>query len=86
VSTLGALSQAWVSAEAALPLGWMIMGLQRDVPADRWVATAADPTQPTDIATGRGDDPVQALHRLADALRERPSPEDTRPDATSSTH
>jgi hypothetical protein len=27
VSTLGALSQAWASAAAALPLGWEIVGL-----------------------------------------------------------
>jgi hypothetical protein len=76
VSTLGALSQAWVSAEAALPLGWMLMGLQRDAHAERWVATAAGPMAPTDVAIGRGDDPVQALQRLADALRERPTPGD----------
>jgi hypothetical protein len=77
VSTLGALSQAWVSAEAAaLPLGWKIMSLQRDLGAERWVATAADPTQPTDVATGLGSDPVQALLRLADALRDRPTPGD----------
>jgi hypothetical protein len=76
MSTLGALSQAWVSAEAALPLGWTIMGLQRDTIPDRWVATAADPTQPTDVATGHGSDPVQALLRLAEAQRDRPSPGD----------
>jgi hypothetical protein len=29
MSTLGALSQAWVSAEASLPLGWQIVGLLR---------------------------------------------------------
>ena len=76
MSSLGALTQAWVSAEAALPLGWKIMGLHRDPHVERWVATAAGPIQPVDVATGRGDDPVQALQRLADALRERPSPGD----------
>ena len=76
MSTLGALSQVWVSAEAALPLGWKIMALNRDANAERWVATAEGPMEPTDVATGRGDDPLQALHRLADALRERPSPGD----------
>jgi len=76
MTTLGALSQAWVSAEAALPLGWTIMGLQRDAHAERWVATAARPMQPVDVATGHGGDPVQALLRLADALRDRPSPGD----------
>jgi hypothetical protein len=66
MSTLGAVSQACVSAEAALRLGWKIMSLQRDLGVERWVATAADPTQPTDVATGHGGDPVQALLRLAD--------------------
>jgi hypothetical protein len=59
-------------------LGWKIMGINRDPDAERWVATAEGPMQPTDIATGRCDDPVQALRRLADALRESPSPGDMR--------
>jgi hypothetical protein len=84
VSGLGALSQAGISAEAALPLGWQTMGLHYDADAERWMATASGPTKPTDIATGRGDDPAQCLHRLVNALRERPSPEDMRPNATSS--
>jgi hypothetical protein len=66
---LGALSQAWIAAKAALPHGWTIMGLARDPDAERWVATAAGPT---DTATGQGDDPSQALRQLAEALRERP--------------
>jgi hypothetical protein len=35
VSTLGALSQAWVLAEAALPLAWKLMGRERDADAGR---------------------------------------------------
>ncbi len=75
MSTLGALSLAWISASAALPLDWKLMGLQRDADAERWTATAKGPT-PEDVATGTGDEPSQALLRLADALRERPSPGD----------
>lgn len=78
MSTLGALSQAWVSAEAALPLGWKIVSLHRDPRVERWTATAEGPMLPTDVAMGRGNDPVQALLRLADALRDRPSPGDMR--------
>jgi hypothetical protein len=73
--TLGALSLAWISAEAALPLGWKIVKLERDADAERWTATAQGPT-PEDAVTGIGDEPVQALHELAVALRERPSPGD----------
>jgi hypothetical protein len=36
VAPLGALSQAWVSAEASLPLGWQIRGLWRF--DDLWIA------------------------------------------------
>ena len=33
---LGALTQAWVSAQASLPLGWQIRGLWRY--DDLWIA------------------------------------------------
>ena len=36
MATLGALSQAWISAEASLPLGWQISGLWRF--DDLWLA------------------------------------------------
>ena len=39
---LGALSQAWVSAEASLPFGWEIGGLWRF--GDEWVALSEGPT------------------------------------------
>ena len=77
MSTLGALSQAWVTAEASLPLGWKLMGLQREADAERWEAVPQGPT-PAEVVTGRGDDPVQALHGLAVALRERHGPGDMR--------
>jgi hypothetical protein len=78
MSTLGALSLAWIGAEAALPLGWKLTGLRREGDSERWVATARGQTLSEDTATGHGDDPVQALHRLEDALRERPNPGDMR--------
>jgi hypothetical protein len=70
---LGALSQAWIAAEAALPHDRAITGLVRDSDGERWTATAAGPA---DTATGLGADPVQALHQLTVALRQRPSPGD----------
>jgi hypothetical protein len=35
MAPLGALSQAWVNAEASLPLGWQISGLWRFDDVDR---------------------------------------------------
>lgn len=69
---LGALSQAWVAAEASLPLGWLLLGVTRDprLP-DKWTAVAIGPLQPTDVETGKGDQPERALNRLAEALRAR---------------
>jgi hypothetical protein len=74
MAPLGAFSQAWVSVEASLPQGWRIMSLTRDEDAERWTAYARGPLQPTDLVTGKGDHPAQALARLADALRERRGP------------
>jgi hypothetical protein len=70
---LGALSMAWVSAEAALPLGWRLTGLLRVPSSDDWMATAAGPL-PEHRAEGRGGHPAQALVRLAEKLRERLGP------------
>ena len=41
MAPLGALSQSWVSAEAALPLGWQIRGLWRF--DELWIALAEGP-------------------------------------------
>jgi hypothetical protein len=41
MSPLGALSQAWTSAEASLPLGWQLSGLYRF--DDLWVALGEGP-------------------------------------------
>ena len=67
MAPLGALSQAWVSAEASLPRGWEIAGVWRF--GDEWIALSEGPDRDYLDASGRY--PHQALHKLADALRER---------------
>jgi hypothetical protein len=67
VAPLGALSQAWVSAEAALPLGWQISGLWRF--GDLWLALSEGPAF-DDYRCGTGRYADQALRRLSDRLRE----------------
>lgn len=70
MAPLGVLSQAWVAAEASLPLGWQLVGVWRDQDAPgEWMAVASGPNQPAEMATGKGDQPEKALRRLADALR-----------------
>jgi len=68
MAPLGALSQAWVMAEASLPLGWRLMALVRQTDGDDWLATAAGPLDGQTVH-GRGGQPDQALRRLADELR-----------------
>ena len=67
MAPLGALSQAWVTAEASLPRGWEIAGLWRF--GDEWIALSEGPDR--DYLDASGRHPDQALRRLADALRER---------------
>jgi hypothetical protein len=68
MAALGALSQAWTSAEASLPLGWQISGLYRF--EDTWIGLAEGPAF-EDYASGSGQYAEQALRRLGDRLRER---------------
>lgn len=68
MSTLGALSQAWTSAEASLPLGWRLSGLYRF--QETWIGLAEGPAF-DDYASGSGQYAEQALRRLADRLRAR---------------
>jgi hypothetical protein len=68
VSPLGALSQAWTSAEASLPLGWRLSGLHRF--EDLWIGPAEGPAF-EDCASGSGQYAEQALRQLSDRLRER---------------
>jgi hypothetical protein len=68
MAPLGALSQAWVSAEASLPIGLQLSGLWRF--DDLWVALSEGPAF-EDYMSGSGQYADQALRRLADRLRER---------------
>jgi hypothetical protein len=68
VAPLGALSQAWTSAEASMPLGWWMNGLYRF--DELWVALAEGQAF-DDYASGFGQYAEQALRRLSDQLRER---------------
>ena len=65
---LGALSQAWTSAEASLPLGWQLSGLDR---FDELLVGLAEGPAFEDYASGSGLYAKQALRRLSDRLRER---------------
>jgi hypothetical protein len=65
---LGALTQAWTAAEAALPLGWQEAGLYRF--GELWIGLAEGPAF-DDYATGSGQYAEQALRRLSGHLRER---------------
>jgi hypothetical protein len=68
MAPLGALTQAWTSAEASTPLGWQLSGLYRF--DDLWVGLAEGP-EFDDYASGSGLYAEQALRRLSDRLRER---------------
>lgn len=47
MASLGAISQAWVSAEAALPFGWRLVGvLRRGVDALRLLPALSDVARP----------------------------------------
>jgi hypothetical protein len=65
---LGALSMAWVQAEAAMPLGWRLMALVRQPDSDDWQATATGPLDGQTVH-GRGGQAERALRRLAEELR-----------------
>jgi hypothetical protein len=67
MAPLGALSQAWVSAEASLPQGWRVSGLWRFV--DLWIALSEGPAF-DDYIDGSGQYAEQALRRLADRLQQ----------------
>jgi hypothetical protein len=56
MAPLGALSQAWVSAEASLPLGWQISGLWRW--DGTWVALSEGPAF-DDYLSGSGQTPIR---------------------------
>jgi hypothetical protein len=68
MAALGALSKAWTSAEAALPLGWRLSGLYRF--GDVWIGLAEGPAF-EDYASRSGQYAEQALRRLSDRPHER---------------
>jgi hypothetical protein len=68
MAALGALTQAWRAAEAALPLGWQVSGLYRF--GELWVGLAEGPAF-EDYASGSGQYAEQALRRLSDRLAKR---------------
>ena len=65
---LGALSRAWMSVEASMPLGWRLMALVRQPDSDDWLATAAGPIDGQTLH-GRAAGPERALRRLAEELQ-----------------
>jgi hypothetical protein len=67
MAPLGALSQAWVSAAAPLPLGWQISGHSRV--GGTWIALSEGPAW-DDFLSGSGQYADQAPRRLSDRLRE----------------
>jgi len=68
VTTLGALSQAWTTAEASLPLGWQLTGLMRF--GGEWVEFSEGPGE-ADYLSGSGEHADQALRQIGDALERR---------------
>jgi len=71
MAQLGAFSQAWTSAEAALPLGWRVSGLYRF--RELWVGLVEGP-EFEDYVSGTGRYAEQALRRLSARLRGRRVP------------
>ena len=67
---LGDLTQAWVTASAALPLEWVLVGvwLDPDNPS-QWQAVARGPGEAPEIVTGYGSHTALALNDLAKKLR-----------------
>ncbi len=68
------LNRAWITAEAALPLGWRLegltctsTGLQPEQRSDRWRAWATGPDGRR--IEGEAEGPVGALNALARELR-----------------
>ena len=80
MTTLGALTAAWAAAEAALPLGWRLVGVVRRERALRLLVALTDQSLPDWCALaedealvlhdGWGEHPFQALMTLAIKLRE----------------
>ena len=67
----GVLDRAWIEANAALPPGWHVCGLQHGGPhpTSAWYASARDEHAYKGVE-GTGAHPAQALTDLAAKLRE----------------
>jgi hypothetical protein len=76
MAPLGALTQAWTDAEAALPLDWQIRGVWRF--DDVWIGLAEGPAF-DDYLSGSGRYVEQALRRLTDQLATRRGRQSGRP-------
>lgn len=65
---LGALSMAWISVEASMPLGWRLMALVRQPDSDigKPLPPARSTARPCMAAPPK---PERALRRLAEELR-----------------
>ena len=68
MAPLGALSQAWTSAEAALPHGWHFRGVYHF--NNLWIALAEGAAS-DDYLSGSGEYAEQALRNLAYRPAER---------------
>jgi len=68
MTTLGALTQAWVVAEASLPLSWRITGLMRF--GSEWAAFSEGPGEADHVEASAGH-AYQALLRLSERLLTR---------------
>lgn len=65
MTALGALSQAWTSAEASLTLGWQLSGPYRF--DNFWIALSEGPAF-DDYASGSGQYAEEAVRRLSERL------------------
>ena len=68
MTSLGALTMAWIEAEAARPLEWRLSGVFRF--DDLWVALSEGPGF-DDYSYGTGQYAEQALRRMTDGLLKR---------------
>jgi hypothetical protein len=76
---LGRMDQAWIHAEAALPLGWHLdslrcasTGLTPEQRSETWVAVAAGPGG--EELNAEGQEPVAALNALTRLLQQLRDP------------
>ena len=69
MTTLGALSQSWIAAEASLPLGWQLTGLMQF--GGEWVAFSEGPGEADHLGPPWGPPPGGGVGQR---VRLRPAP------------